>query len=129
VLRRLCDPHPFTCAAVEATCGSFDHIPEYRERHGDDLVDRLDPIRHLETWRPIPLLALHSESDTVLPVAGIRTFTEALKARYAANGADPALVQLVTWPATGAPGEHLGFGRFSNDAKNLQTEFFSRYLR
>jgi hypothetical protein len=35
---------------------------------------------------------------------------------------------LVTWPSTGAPHEHLGFGRVANDAKNLQTAFFKRHL-
>ena len=41
---------------------------------------------------------------------------------------DPSMIETVTWPETGAPYEHAGFGRYSNDAKNGQTEFFSRTL-
>src|SRR5262245_8937275 len=33
-LRRLCDDHPFRCASVEGTTGSFDSMPHYLERHG-----------------------------------------------------------------------------------------------
>jgi dienelactone hydrolase len=127
-LRRLCDPHPFVCAAVEATSGSFASLPHYQDRHGAELVSRLDPKSHIATWRPIPLLALHSEADAWLPVEGIRTFTESLRERYAALGADPGMVQLTTWPSTGAPYEHLGFGRHSNEAKNLQAAFYAKHL-
>lgn len=128
VLRRLCDPHPFACAAVEAASGSFDHMPGYIDRHGRTLVERNDPIRHIAGWRPIPLLALHSEADAWVPVGGIRSFVKALRARYTAAGADPGDIQFVTWPVTGAPHEHLGFGRVANDAKTLQTRFFGRFL-
>ena len=41
---------------------------------------------------------------------------------------DPSLIELKTWPTTGAPNEHIGFGRFSNDAKNAQTDFLRRHL-
>jgi dipeptidyl aminopeptidase/acylaminoacyl peptidase len=127
-LRRLCDPHAFRCAGVEGTTGSLEQMPMYESRHGRELLDAMNPIKHLETWRAIPLLALHSEADAWVPVAGIRSFVEALRARYRAAGADDSRVQLVTWPNTGAPHEHLGFGRVSNDAKNLQSEFFRRQL-
>lgn len=127
-LRRLCDAHPFRCAAVEGTTGSLGRMPMYAERHGVELLDAMNPINHLDTWRPIPLLALHSEADAWVPVEGIREFTGELRRRYQAAGADPGLVQLTTWPQTGAPHEHLGFGRVSNDAKNTQTEFLRNHL-
>lgn len=127
-LRRLCDPHRFVAAAVEGTTGDLGTMPNYRERHGDALLARVDPSRHLESWRPIPLLALHSELDAWVPVAGIRGFTSRLAEHYARLGASPDLVQLHTWPETGAPHEHLGFGRVSNDAKNMQTAFLARHL-
>jgi alpha-beta hydrolase superfamily lysophospholipase len=127
-LRRLCDPHPFGCAAVEGTTGSLERMPLYPERHGTALLTEMNPLAHLDTWRPIPLLALHSEADAWVRVEGIREFTEALKARYRSLGADESKVQLRTWPETGAPHEHLGFGRVSNDAKNLQTEFLKANL-
>ncbi len=134
-LTRLCRPHRFRCAAVESTAGDFQQMNAHEEfftRGGRDpegeLATRLNPMARLEGWRPIPFLALHSERDSWVPVAAIRTFTEALKNHYRAAGADPAMVNLTTWPETGAPNEHAGFGRVANDAKNLQTEFFVRNL-
>jgi dienelactone hydrolase len=133
-LRKLCDPHHFRCAAVEATTGDLRALfrnrfsepeltPEQRER-----IAWLDPALHLEHWRPIPLLALHSDADRIVPVAGMRSFMDQLRSLYGRSGADPALLEFVTWPETGAPGEHSGFGRYSNDAKNLQTDFLRRHL-
>lgn len=127
-LRRLCDPHQFLAAAVESTAGDFTAM-NYHTAFATDLVEALDPMRHLEGWRPIPLLALHSEADQWVPIRAIGAFVEALRTHYLASGADPDLARLVTWPTTGAPNEHAGFGRVSNDAKNLQTEFFGMWLR
>jgi dienelactone hydrolase len=126
-LRRLCDAHPFRCAAVESTAGDFSQMA-YTERYPRDIVDRLDPVRHLVGWRPIPLLALHSETDQWVPVRAIRNLVERLRERYSDEGADPAQIELITWPETGAPYEHAGFGRVANDAKNAQVAFFERWL-
>lgn len=134
-LRRLCDPHRFACAAVEATTGDLESLyhPDparpWPETHPEGRVARLDPMKHLNGWRPIPLLLLHSEADRVVPIAGVRSFVAALRGRYASQGADPASVELVTWPETGAPDEHSGFGKFSNDAKNTQADFLRKHLR
>jgi fermentation-respiration switch protein FrsA (DUF1100 family) len=103
-------------------------LPNYQDRLDDPALDRMDAIAHLEGWRPIPLLALHSEKDAVVPVPGMRAFIARLQERYQSLGADPNAVQFVTWPETGAPLEHLGFGRVSNDTKNLQTTFFQEHL-
>ncbi len=138
-LRRLCDPHPFVCAAVEATTGWLEglYFPERvglppgdrgPVEHPPDRVAALDPMRHLAGFRPIPLLVLHSEADRVVPFAGMRAFIERLREHYRGQGADPSLIDLRTWPETGAPQEHIGFGRFSNDAKNAQTDFLRRWL-
>ncbi|MFN0133327.1 MAG: alpha/beta hydrolase family protein [Phycisphaerales bacterium] len=131
-LRRLCDPHPFVCAAVEAATGCLTRMYASRAGWGEPspgILERVDPSRHLAAWRPIPLLALHSEADRVVPVETMREFVGELRARYAAAAADPDQIEVVTWPTTGAPEEHSGFGRHSNDAKNAQTEFFKRHLR
>jgi alpha-beta hydrolase superfamily lysophospholipase len=135
-LRRLCDGHDFLCAAVEGTTGWLEGLytppggtPPDRHPHDPDEVRSLDPMAHLAGFAPIPLLALHSESDKLVPWAGQRAFIDALRAHYSARGADPTLIEARTWHATGAPHEHLGFGRFSNDAKNLQAEFLVRRLR
>lgn len=127
-LVRLCRSHAFKAAAVEATAGDFRPM-RGREFFVPELADRLNPIDHLGGWRPIPFLALHSEADEWIPVEAMRSFTQALKRRYASAGADPALVTLHTWPKTGAPHEHYGFGRMSNEAKNLQTDFLVRHLK
>ncbi len=127
-LRRLCEAHTFVCAAVESTAGDFSRMPVYDARYDRALVGELDPMRHLDTWRPIPLLALHSEADEWVPVGAIRSFTDALRDRCVRLGADPAMVELTTWPTTGAPAEHSGFGRVANDAKNIQSAFLARHL-
>ena len=132
-LRRLCDQHPFTCAAVEGTTGNlhglyFDSERPWATAHEPERVRELDPIQHLETFRPIPLLALHSESDEMVPIDTQRKFIDELRLHYTQAGADPASIEFITWPETGAPSEHVGFGRFANDAKNIQTDFLSRHL-
>lgn len=136
-LRRLCDPHPFRCATVECTTGWLAglYLPgsestraPWAVAHAPARVAPLDPMSRLDSWRPIPLLAMHNEGDTVVPFAGQRRFIEALRAHYAGRGADPAQVELVTFADTGAPQEHAGFGRFSNDAKNRQVAFLASKL-
>ncbi len=132
-LRRLCEPHTFRCATVESTTGDLERLyfgtghsprPPWPVKHDPARVARLDPARHLDGWRPIPILLMHNELDRVVPVETTRAFVEALRRRYAA----PELVEFVTFPESGAPDEHSGFGRFSNDAKNRQTEFLVRHL-
>lgn len=133
-LRRLCDPHPFRCAAVEGTTGDLarlyggDAAHPWLTAHDAERIRPVDPAQHLETWRPIPLLAVHSQADEVIPFSGMEGFIERLRARYREAGADPGLIELVSWPSTGAPQEHLGFGRYSNEAKNTQTAFLARHL-
>lgn len=130
-LRRLCDPHEFRCAAVECTTGDLWSLyrPEGPRPWGQTfeaaLVAPLDPMPHLQTFRPLPIIALHSEADRIVPWTIQRGFLEALRRQYAVAGADPNLVQWKTWPTTGAPEEHSGFGRVSNEAKNAQTEFLA----
>jgi len=122
-LRRCCDPHEFRCVAVESTMADFARAG-FADRAPSGLVERLDPMRHLEGWRPIPALALHSEADAWAPVASVRSFFEALEQRF---GGDVEM-SLVTWPKTNAPHEHAGFGRVANEAKDIQTAFLTRHL-
>lgn len=134
-LRRLCDPHPFLCAAVEGTTGDLGALyagsaeRPWPVSHDPARVAAIDPARHLGTFRPIPLLALHATGDQMVPIAGMQGFLDALRARYAEQGADPAMIELRTFTDTGAPQEHAGFGRYGNDAKNAQVEFLVRHLR
>lgn len=139
-LRRLCDPHPFVCAAVEGTTGWLEglYFPEERGestsprwvvQHERDAVSRVSAAAHLQSFRPIPLLSLHSEADRMMPFSVAKGFIDRLRAHYRAVSADPNLIEFKTWQETGAPEEHIGFGRFSNDAKNMQTSFFVRELK
>lgn len=137
-LRRLCDPHPFICAAVEGTTGNLAGLYFARKHneataawpvaHDPTRVARLDPMQHLESWRPIPLLALHSQKDEIVPFQTQREFIESLQLHYAASGTDMSAAVLHSWHETGAPQEHAGFGRYGNDAKNMQTDFLVRHL-
>ena len=135
-LRRLCDPHRFRCAAVEATTGWLEglYFPDDQTQrrwpveHGRDAVAAIDPAQHLDGFKPIPLLALHSERDELVPFETQRAFIERLRGHYRARHADEGLIRFITWPQTGAPMEHLGFGRHAHEAKNIQVEFFKDHL-
>lgn len=132
-LRRLCDPHPFRCAAVECTTGALRTLyfaagAPWSVNHDPQRVAALDPSAHLDAWRPVPVLAMHNEFDRVVPIAAATEFAELLRGTYARAGAVPETVEFVVWPESGAPDEHAGFGRHSNDAKNRQVEFLRRHL-
>lgn len=134
-LSRLCRPHPFIGACVEGTTGNLRHLYDpppgmpgraWPVKHDPAAVARLDPMQNLGGFEPIPLLALHNMGDEMVPIGGQRLFLDALRAHYESRGAAPSLVELHTFSETGAPQEHAGFGRFANDAKNLQLEFIKR---
>lgn len=126
-LRRLCDPHPFVGACVEGTTGDLEGLyfsdRPGPARHDRPSVETIDPSRHLGAWRAVPLLALHNELDELVPLAVQQGFIDRLRERYREAGSDPGIVDLRTFPQTGAPQEHAGFGRFSAEAKSIQLEF------
>ena len=123
-LIRCCSEHPFAAICVEATTGNLAY------RASSILADptrvaRLDPIHHLEHWRPVPLLALHNLLDEWVDVDGQRFFIDALRGRYT----DQELIDFHVYERpTGAPHEHSGFGQFSGDAKDRQVAFLARHL-
>jgi len=126
-LRKLCDPaHPFCCAAVESTAGNLALM--YKDRADKSGIAAADAMAHIEAWRPIPLLALHSQADAVVPVACMSTFVDKLREHYQSQHADPNAIAFHTWTATGAPLEHNGFGKVAADAKTLQTDFLVKHL-
>lgn len=118
---RLFAPHRFCAAALESTVGDLDAL---RGRELDDptRIDRLDPMRRLDQWRPIPTLVLHNKGDEWVPIQAQRRFVAALRARETPS----ARVEMHEFSETGAPGEHAGFGRFGAEAKRLHTEFLAR---
>ncbi len=143
-LRRLCDPHTFTCAAVEGTTGWLEGLyfpqqngltpgearpPPWIVDHNAKKIAQASAAAHLSTFRPIPMLAMHSEADQMLPFAVEKGFILRLRAHYAERHAPESLIEFKSWPHTGAPQEHIGFGRYSNDAKNLQTAFLAKHLQ
>lgn len=132
-LRRLCDPHPFACCAVEATTGWLERLygecSPWGVAHDADAVRAMDAMGRLDRWRPIPLLALHARHDEVVPLELQAEFIERVRARTTDAGGDSSSVELVAFDRTDAQREHAGFGRFGAEAKSLQTEFLIRHLK
>lgn len=138
-LRRLCESHTFRCASVEGTTGWLRELyfptmdapasPLPSASRDPSQVARAEAMANIDGWRPLPLLAMHSEADAVVPWTGQRAFLDALRKHYEAQGADPSMITAHTWPQTGAPSEHAGFGRFASDARTIQTEFLAGHLR
>lgn len=123
---RLCEPHPFRCACLEATSGSWMH---QQQRAMFDHVDpaqleAMDPLSRLGDWREIPVQAIHTRVDEWVDFGGQEVFVEALRDHYE----NPELVEFVQYERTGALFEHAGFGRFGSDAKNRQVAFLRRHL-
>ncbi|MFA6045376.1 MAG: prolyl oligopeptidase family serine peptidase [Phycisphaerales bacterium] len=135
-LRRLCEGHDFVCAAIEGATGAFEALyfpadasrPPWGVEQDRAKVEALDPSTHLSGFAPLPLLALHCEVDEVVPVGTLRGFLAKLRECYIGAGADPGQIELKTWPETGAPNQHAGFGKFGNDAKNAQVAYLRRRL-
>jgi alpha-beta hydrolase superfamily lysophospholipase len=126
-LVRLCTPHQFRAACVECTTGSF-AWQRHRAMFEAQRAQRLDPIQHLDQWRALPLLVLHNTDDEWVAVEGQREFVKALRTRASADHATD-LITMHEYAQTGAPHEHAGFGKFSSDAKDRQTQFLVRHLR
>lgn len=151
-LVRLTSSNAFRCAVLEATTGCMRDlyfprpgmpVPKGLGKHSEEEVLRLDPARQLDlvaagevdpkgVFRPVPLLAVHSETDAMVTWETQRTFLEKLREHYRRRGADPAgaetPIEVLTWSRTGAPMEHLGFGQKTNEAKTRQTDFLVRHL-
>lgn len=130
-LRRLTIPgHPFIAGAIESAAGDLARLyttPGW-PRPDPAAIAHLDPLAHVGDFTPLPLLALHSESDRLVPIQCLRTFWTALEHHYRARAAPPEWLMLKTWPETGAPDEHSGFGRVAAEAKTVQTEFLTKWL-
>lgn len=127
-LSRLCQPHSLMCASVEATSGSWRHQQKLGREMFRDVneseIGRLNPIENLDGWREIPIQAIHARHDEWVSFDGQSAFMTALQMRYR----DPTLIEFVEYDRTGAPGEHIGFGRMASDAKDRQRDFFKQWL-
>jgi len=136
-LRRLCDPHPFVCAHIEGTTGLLSklYLPTgdtrpavLLPRHPPEVIEKIDASAHLDTWRPIPLQALHTKGDRLIPYDLQERFLAMLGDHYEQQGASRDLLTLIAYEDTGAPDEHAGFGRFGNDSKNTMTSYLKRAI-
>ena len=120
-LAALCRPHTFRAAWVEATTGDWTHLQG--AAHDPTRADAMEPARHLDRWTPIQLLAIHAELDEWIRMQDQRGFLDRVRS---VNGDAP--VELLAFPRTGAPHEHIGFGTFAPRAKEAGVEFLQRHL-
>jgi dienelactone hydrolase len=125
-ITRLVRPHPFQAAVLEATGGSWSHLRESPicAALSDEEFDAVNPLHHLDSWRDIPVVAFHSRHDAWIPFATESEFIDAMKEQ----SASPEDIELVSFDHTGAPEEHIGFGRESAFVKEVQVEFLARHL-
>ena len=126
-LARLCKPHNYLAASVEATTGNWrspGRMPMLQASEAVAIASA-DPIDHLDDWQEIPLQAVHCRADEWVSFDGQKAFIQALQDRYE----DPELIQFTVYEKTGALHEHAGFGRFSAEVKEHQRLFFLKQLR
>ena len=124
---RLLRSHTFKAVVLEASMGSWGEQRDHPMFSGlsEEQFNALNPAENLEEWSNIPLLAFHNRHDQWIPYTAQSAFIHALQHRYE----DPDLIELVSFDHTGAPHEHMGFGRQSAFVKEVQVEFVARHLR
>ena len=125
-IERLCKPHPFKVAVLEATSGDLWPMRDAPLCKGlsDEAFQKSNPIEQLDGWTNIPLVAFHSRHDQWMPFKAQESFIRALEAR----SEYPDEIEFVTFDRTGAPYEHIGFGRESAFVKEVQVEFVAKHL-
>ena len=124
---RLTKVHQFSAAVLEATMGQWRLSRHHSifESLTDEEFDAVNPVNHITNWLEIPLIAFHSRHDEWIPYASQEEFIARLKQRYE----NPEKIEFVTFDHTGAPKEHLGFGRESAFVKEIQVEFINRVFQ
>lgn len=124
---RLLRSHTFKAVVLEASMGSWDEKEDHPMFSGlsEEKFNALNPVENLEAWSHIPLLAFHNRHDQWIPFSAQSEFVHELKRRYH----DPNMIELISFDQTGAPHEHIGFGRQSAFVKEVQVEFVARHLR
>lgn len=123
---RLLHPHPFKAAVLEATMGQWRLSRHHKmfSHLSDSQFAACNPADHLEHWEEIPVISFHSRHDAWIPYAAQEEFIARLKQQYK----DPKKLEFVTFDHTGAPKEHLGFGRESAFVKEVQVSFLAKAL-
>ena len=108
---------------MEASTGNWAaqaHRPMFQPLTPEALQSE-DPMARLATWTPIPVLAQHSRLDEWIRFEGQSAFLEALREHNAGHPVD-----LQAYDRTGAPKEHIGFGKYGGQAKDLCRDFLLR---
>ncbi len=143
--RYLCNPkppHTLLGASLECTTGDLLGLyfptvfpPDrskpgpWRTHHNRAEVQAIDTPTHLQTFKPIPLLAMHNKGDEVIPYELQANFIQTLRTHYENQNADPSQIDFITYENTGAPQEHAGFGQYAADAKNKQLAFLKKLFK
>ena len=122
-LVRLQRAHRFRAAILEATSGNW-RVQHQRQFFDHESADRLDPIQHVDRWRELPVLAVHSRLDEWVEFEGQLAFLDALRARVS----HPEWIEVMALEETGAPHEHLGFGHRTNEVKIREVDFLRTHL-
>ncbi|MBC03910.1 MAG: hypothetical protein CMJ34_11510 [Phycisphaerae bacterium] len=122
-LVRLQRAHRFRAAILEATSGNW-RVQHQRQFFDHESADRLDPIQHLDRWRELPVLAVHSRRDEWVEFEGQVAFLDGLRATVS----HPEWIEVMALEETGAPHEHLGFGHRTNEVKIREVEFLRTHL-
>ncbi len=120
---RLVTPHPYRALLMEASTGNWAaqaHRPMFQPLTPEALQAQ-DPMARLGTWTPIPVLAQHNRLDEWIRFEGQCDFLNALRE---CNADQP--VELQAYDQTGAPKEHIGFGKYGAQAKDLCRDFLLR---
>ncbi len=123
---RMLRHHPFQAAVLESTGGSWSHLrhsPICKELD-DAAFEAVNPMNRLDNWKDIPVVAFHSIHDSLMPFASESEFIDAIKLK----SQHPEKIELVAFNQTGAPDEHMGFGRESSFVKEVQVEFIERHV-
>ncbi|MDE1038024.1 MAG: prolyl oligopeptidase family serine peptidase [Phycisphaerales bacterium] len=122
----LCSPHNFKAVILEASGGEWIHL-----RNSDLLphltleeLEVVNPMNHLTSWKDVPVIAFHNKHDVRVPFETTSDFIGALKDK----SPNPEDIELVAFERSGAPNEHMGFGRESAFVKEVQVEFLAKHL-
>ncbi|MBT4523880.1 MAG: prolyl oligopeptidase family serine peptidase [Phycisphaerae bacterium] len=126
-IQRLLRPHQFKVAVLEAATGDLSSMREKPICVGlnADEFDEVNPMNRVENWGDIPVISIHSRHDEWIPFAGQKTFMNALKEK----SKHPETIEFISFDRTGAPYEHVGFGRESAFVKEVQVEFVAKHLQ
>gem|GEM_PF-665525 len=123
---RLTRPHPYCCCVMEATTGSWgdqQERPMFDARSPEEIAV-IDPLEHLDEWKPIPVLAVHCKADQWVDWNGQNRFLQALESLDGGSGR----IERMLFDSTGTAHEHVGFGPHAADAKQREVDFFARHL-